>query len=86
MADSDSMREAFLEAVCTAGGQSAFASLMSLSERAISQQLVSYWLKKGELPAEFVLRAERLTGVSRYRLRPDVFCMPSDLEGNKAAA
>lgn len=76
MARSEAMRIAFVEAIECAGGQAAFAKLMSAEGKNISQQLVSYWLKKGEMPAELVLRAERLTGVSRFRLRPDVFCLP----------
>lgn len=76
----ESMREAFDEVVARSGGQSAFARLISSESKQVSQQLVSYWLKKGELPAEFVLRVEKLTGCSRFRLRPDVFCEPDDLK------
>lgn len=79
------MREALNEAVGAVGGQAAFAQSVSTPERLVSQQIVSYWLKRGCLPAELVLRAELKTGISRFRLRPDVFCPPADLEGNRAA-
>ncbi|MCL9653552.1 helix-turn-helix domain-containing protein [Pseudomonas protegens] len=79
MSISESMREALAKAIDLAGGQTAFAVLVSTPERPVSQQLVSYWLKKGELPAEFVLRVEIKTGVQRESLRPDVFLLPGDL-------
>lgn len=78
-------REALAEAIKAAGGQTAFAQLVSTDERQVSQQLVSYWLKKGELPAEFVLRVELLTGIRREALRPDVFCIPEGLQQPRAA-
>lgn len=37
------------------------------------QSLVSMWKNRGRIPAERVLEVERLTGVSRHQLRPDVF-------------
>jgi DNA-binding transcriptional regulator YdaS (Cro superfamily) len=79
------MRKALVEAIEAADGQVAFALALSTPERAVSQQIVSYWLKRGCLPAELVLRAELKTGVSRFKLRPDVFCVPEDLGNNKAA-
>lgn len=75
----NSMRVALAKAINLAGGQAAFAVLVSTEERAVSQQIVSYWLRKGELPAELVLRVEILTGVPRAALRPDVFLLPEDL-------
>lgn len=39
-----------------------------------SQQNVSNWLRKGRpLPAEFVLDAERTTGIHRTEWRPDIY-------------
>ena len=63
MSISESMRLALAKAIDLAGGQTAFAVLVSTDERPVSQQLVSYWFRKGELPAELVLRVEKLTGV-----------------------
>lgn len=49
--------------------QSRFAAAVGTS-----QQLVSYWLRNEKaLPAEFVLAAERATGISRHDLRPDLY-------------
>lgn len=80
MSISESMRVALAKAIDLAGGQTAFAVLVSTDERPVSQQLVSYWFRKGELPAELVLRVEKLTGVLREELRPDVFLLPMDLQ------
>jgi DNA-binding transcriptional regulator YdaS (Cro superfamily) len=39
-----------------------------------SQQLVSYWVRNDKpLPAEFVLKTEAETGISRHDLRPDIY-------------
>lgn len=38
----------------------------------ISRQLLNRWRKVG-VPAKHVVRLEHLTGVSRKRIRPDVF-------------
>lgn len=51
------------------GNQSRFAEAIGTS-----QQNISNWLRKGSpLPAEYVLRAEQVTGVSRHEWRPDVY-------------
>ncbi|WP_168069817.1 transcriptional regulator [Sphingomonas kaistensis] len=56
-------------AVDKAGGQSAFARL-----HGVSQPTVWAWLNNGKaLPAEFVLRTEAETGISRHDLRPDIY-------------
>ncbi|EQM70012.1 hypothetical protein L682_11090 [Aquipseudomonas alcaligenes OT 69] len=70
------MREAFADAVAKAGGQRPFAQKITTHQKPVSQQLVSYWMKKGRLPAEYVLIVERITGVNRLKLRPDVFTEP----------
>lgn len=55
-------------------GQSALARALSTDHRPIKQGHVWAWLNRdGALPPEFVLTVERLTGVSRHELRPDVF-------------
>lgn len=62
-------RAAFHNAVTLAESQSAFARLTGAK-----QQNISNWLKAGKLlPGEFVLAAERETGVSRHLLRPDIY-------------
>lgn len=68
------MSEAFEEAVKAIGGQSAASRSLTGHGHKISQQLLRHHLKvKGRCPAELVLQFESLSGVSRYRLRPDVF-------------
>lgn len=44
----------------------------------VSQPTVSRWIGQSkQMPAEYVLLAERLTGVPRHLLRPDIY--PVDL-------
>lgn len=59
-----------LEAVELVGGQSKLAE-----ELDIKQGHVAMWIHRDKKapPAEYVLKIEQLTGVSRYKLRPDVF-------------
>ena len=65
--------EALQQAVANAGSQSAFARNFGVSQTAVWK-----WIHKSkQLPAEFVLTAERLYGVSRHLLRPDIY--PIDL-------
>lgn len=65
--------EAFEEAVSRAGSQTAFAKFIG-----VQQSTVWKWLQCGKpLPAEYVLKAEQNTGVSRHLLRPDIY--PVDL-------
>jgi DNA-binding transcriptional regulator YdaS (Cro superfamily) len=61
-------------AIQVAGSQSRFAEMIGTS-----QQLVSYWMRNGKtLPAEFVLKAEAETAVSRHDLRPDIYPRESE--------
>jgi DNA-binding transcriptional regulator YdaS (Cro superfamily) len=40
----------------------------------VSQPTVWRWINQSkQLPAEYVLRAEQMTGVSRHALRPDIY-------------
>jgi len=49
----------------------------------VSPQAISKW-KNGRIPAERVLEIERLTGVSRHDLRPDLY--PRELRRVEARA
>ena len=49
------------------GSQKGVADLVGVSPQAITK-----WIN-GRIPAERVLEIERLTGVSRHELRPDLY-------------
>lgn len=55
-------------AISKAGGQSALAKALNIRPQAVQQ-----WAKVQRVPAERVLDVERITGVSRFELRPDVY-------------
>lgn len=59
------------KAINLANGQSELARKCG-----ISQQKISYWLRKAKrVPAEHVISIERATGgrVTRHELRPDIY-------------
>ena len=60
---------ALAEAVRKAGSQSAFGRLINKRQSTVRSWLVSNTL----LPGEFCRAVEAATGVSKYRLNPDVF-------------
>jgi hypothetical protein len=53
------------KAIQQAGGKSALAKALGVSYQAIQQ-----WAR---IPAPRVLEVERLSGISRYELRPDIY-------------
>ena len=53
------------EAITRAGGTSALARALGISQAAISQ-----WR---QVPYSRVLTVEQITGVPRYELRPDIY-------------
>lgn len=71
---------AFKEAVAKAGGQTAFAAICGCTQGNIWQLLK----KKSLLPAQYVLKAESGTGISRHDLRPDLY--PVEVSSSQAAA
>ena len=61
--------EALTALVDKAGSQSALARQLGVSQTAVWK-----WLQSSKrLPAEYVLKAESLYGVSRHLLRPDIY-------------
>jgi DNA-binding transcriptional regulator YdaS (Cro superfamily) len=56
------------EAIAIAGSQSELGRFTGKSQGHVAQ-----WLQRGRCPAELVLTIEEKTGVSRHRLREDVF-------------
>lgn len=72
MQNSLSQFEALQAAVEAAGSQSELARICGLSQPAIWK-----WLQSSKrVPAEYVLRIEARTGVSRHHLRPDIYPSP----------
>ena len=60
---------ALKRAVAIIGGQSKTARLLDLSQTSIWK-----WVSKGKvLPAEYCLKVEAATGISRHELRPDIY-------------
>ncbi|WP_341207258.1 YdaS family helix-turn-helix protein [uncultured Sphingomonas sp.] len=60
---------ALRSAVERAGGQSATARILKVSQAAVWK-----WLDEGKvLPAEHVLTLEAATNISRHDLRPDIY-------------
>jgi|GEM_PF-1101713 len=68
-----STKEAVASAIAIAGGQTRLAWWFG-----VSSQAVQHWEKKGRIPAGRVLMVERITGVHRSKLRPDIY--PPGLE------
>jgi DNA-binding transcriptional regulator YdaS (Cro superfamily) len=60
--------EALKHAIDRCGTQSELARAIGKTQGHISQ-----WLIRGKVPAESVLPIERVTGVSRHELRPDLY-------------
>lgn len=66
--------DALEQAISIAGTQAELARRIATAERPIKQQHVWNWLKRDKkVPPEVVLDIERETGVSRHKLRPDIY-------------
>ena len=59
---------AIQKAAKAAGGQSALARLLGVTPQAVQKMCAT-----GRVPAERVLEIEKLTGVHRSELRPDLY-------------
>ena len=59
---------ALARAIESAGSQQALADLLGIKSPSIAE-----WKERGRIPANRVLDIERLTGVSRHELRPDLY-------------
>lgn len=68
---------ALQKAIATLGGQVKLADAIQTS-----QQNVSNWLRTGKVAPDKVILIEKVTGVSRHELRPDIY----PPEENKQAA
>jgi DNA-binding transcriptional regulator YdaS (Cro superfamily) len=69
MVNSLSPAEALAKAVEAAGGQAPFARIVEVTQGAIWQRLNA----NKPAAAEWVLKAEAATGISRHDLRPDIY-------------
>jgi len=58
-----------LEAVKAAGGPSVVAKKLGISRQAVAM----WYLDSGRIPVEWVRQVERLSGISRAALRPDIY-------------
>jgi DNA-binding transcriptional regulator YdaS (Cro superfamily) len=70
--------EALKKAVAAAGSQSELARICGISQPAVWR-----WVQSSKrVPADYVLRIEAKTGVSRHHLRPDIYpsTLPAELE------
>jgi len=59
---------ALLHAVDILGGQTGTAKRLG-----VSQQAVQYWVRRGRVPALKAIPLEAASGVSRNKLRPDLY-------------
>jgi len=67
--DTDTIRaKALYRAIKTAGSVRKLAELLGKPH-----STVSMWRIRNRIPAECVLDVERVTGVSRTKLRPDIY-------------
>ncbi len=75
------MKDALREACQIAGGQKSLADRIG-----VTQSMVWYWLERSKrgLPAERVEDVERVTGVARHKLRPDLYSPPQQTAGETA--
>lgn len=61
--------QALEAAVAAAGSQAALGEICGVSQTAVWK-----WVQSAKrMPAEYVLRAEAATGVSKHDLRPDIY-------------
>lgn len=68
------------EAIKSGGGIRSVALKLGIGYEAVRK-----WAKSGHVPAERVLSLESLTGVSRSKLRPDLYPAESRLSAGRKA-
>jgi DNA-binding transcriptional regulator YdaS (Cro superfamily) len=61
------------KAIRAAGSQRKLWILLNEAGYPLYRSNIVYWVRVGRIPAERVLPIERVTGVPRYELRPDLY-------------
>ena len=69
------------QAIDTYGGAAALARRLGISRNAIS-----LWRQNGRVPQSRIDEVERLTGISRHDLRPDIFGPAPTVAASEAVA
>lgn len=61
-------------AIKVAGGQTKLAEALTQPGKLVRQGVVSNWvLRDGRCSHQYVLQVEKVTGISRHELRPDLY-------------
>lgn len=60
--------DAFLEYAAQRGAKARIAKALGITHPAVQQ-----WVQRGHVPTERVLDVERITGIPREALRPDLY-------------
>jgi len=60
-------------ALKAAGSKRRLAILLNEAGYPVHRSNVVYWARVGRIPPERVLGIEKVTGVPRYELRPDIY-------------
>jgi DNA-binding transcriptional regulator YdaS (Cro superfamily) len=63
------------------GGAAALARRIGISRNAVSQ-----WREKDHVPVERVLEIEKITGIPRHEIRPDIYPPPTEAAARPGAA
>ena len=66
--DSQTQTNGVVCAIASVGGMRPLSRLLGISAPSVWE-----WRRRGRIPAERVLQVERVTGVSRHILRPDLY-------------
>ncbi|RQZ17257.1 chaperone [Burkholderia sp. Bp9031] len=72
---------AIKRACAEVGGQSALARKLNCTPQAVQKMCAS-----GRVPSERVLEIERISGISRHELRPDLYPEPTVADPQQEAA
>lgn len=80
--DSGGAESSLDRARAACGGNAGLSRALTQAGRAITSQAISQWRR---VPAERVIEVERVSGISRERLRPDLYPATSPASSDAAA-